>query len=243
MRYVNVSPASSGLGKKLCAFFFQAEDGIRDRNVTGVQTCALPICLAKGAEPSRTFVDVWDRGRAGYQGNPAKCRIGHVPKPRARPCEIPVQGEGIPAVAEQRVPRRPIVVADDLVRVRTNEPPPRTGRRHELGDEVVIAAQMPRCADHVILAKHRVRKRHGVARVDLALDEAEDLASLRVGADHTRRVESFALEKSQERMHGWSPRTGAAVHSVADADGVIQVSAERSFFGHREGGYASTIAR
>src|SRR5437773_8591324 len=28
-------------------FFFQAEDGIRDRDVTGVQTCALPICTAK----------------------------------------------------------------------------------------------------------------------------------------------------------------------------------------------------
>src|SRR5207249_6960264 len=28
-------------------FFFQAEDGIRDRNVTGVQTCALPICAAR----------------------------------------------------------------------------------------------------------------------------------------------------------------------------------------------------
>src|SRR5438067_5706298 len=27
-------------------FFFQAEDGIRDRNVTGVQTCALPIWAA-----------------------------------------------------------------------------------------------------------------------------------------------------------------------------------------------------
>src|SRR5699024_11526872 len=26
--------------------FFQAEDGIRDRNVTGVQTCALPILVA-----------------------------------------------------------------------------------------------------------------------------------------------------------------------------------------------------
>src|SRR5699024_1726744 len=26
-------------------FFFQAEDGIRDRNVTGVQTCALPIFI------------------------------------------------------------------------------------------------------------------------------------------------------------------------------------------------------
>src|SRR5699024_11317533 len=29
-------------------FFFQAEDGIRDRNVTGVQTCALPICFPRG---------------------------------------------------------------------------------------------------------------------------------------------------------------------------------------------------
>src|SRR2546422_6871954 len=27
-------------------FFFQAEDGIRDVAVTGVQTCALPICAA-----------------------------------------------------------------------------------------------------------------------------------------------------------------------------------------------------
>src|SRR2546429_2215915 len=27
-------------------FFFQAEDGIRDVAVTGVQTCALPICLS-----------------------------------------------------------------------------------------------------------------------------------------------------------------------------------------------------
>src|SRR5207248_5859416 len=28
-------------------FFFQAEDGIRDRTVTGVQTCALPIFSVK----------------------------------------------------------------------------------------------------------------------------------------------------------------------------------------------------
>src|SRR5207244_6117378 len=28
---------------RLCLFFFQAEDGIRDDLVTGVQTCALPI--------------------------------------------------------------------------------------------------------------------------------------------------------------------------------------------------------
>src|SRR5690625_5357117 len=30
------------------SFFFQAEDGIRDGHVTGVQTCALPIYLSGG---------------------------------------------------------------------------------------------------------------------------------------------------------------------------------------------------
>src|SRR5439155_7340325 len=30
-------------------FFFQAEDGIRDGHVTGVQTCALPICFTATA--------------------------------------------------------------------------------------------------------------------------------------------------------------------------------------------------
>ena len=34
-----------------CFFFFQAEDGIRDRDVTGVQTCALPISI--GVYPGR----------------------------------------------------------------------------------------------------------------------------------------------------------------------------------------------
>src|SRR5688500_20247573 len=34
-------------------FFFQAEDGIRDYKVTGVQTCALPIWLRRPRRPSR----------------------------------------------------------------------------------------------------------------------------------------------------------------------------------------------
>src|SRR5256714_9332738 len=33
---------------QLCFFLFQAEDGIRDKLVTGVQTCALPIFADKG---------------------------------------------------------------------------------------------------------------------------------------------------------------------------------------------------
>src|SRR5256885_343547 len=35
-------------------FFFQAEDGIRDYKVTGVQTCALPICSFSAAAKARS---------------------------------------------------------------------------------------------------------------------------------------------------------------------------------------------
>src|SRR5699024_11313186 len=39
---------------RLCVyFFFQAEDGIRDRNVTGVQTCALPISVSMLDQPKK----------------------------------------------------------------------------------------------------------------------------------------------------------------------------------------------
>src|SRR2546425_8943617 len=47
-------------------FFFQAEDGIRDKLVTGVQTCALPIFL--GQEIAR------DRRRRG-----SDLRVGRFP--------------------------------------------------------------------------------------------------------------------------------------------------------------------
>src|SRR5438067_1109193 len=38
-------------------FFFQAEDGIRDRNVTGVQTCALPISQQTQADQAKAEQD------------------------------------------------------------------------------------------------------------------------------------------------------------------------------------------
>src|SRR6266404_6667170 len=48
----------------LFIFFFQAEDGIRDKLVTGVQTCALPISSANGdgtpaPEPVYSSVEEW----------------------------------------------------------------------------------------------------------------------------------------------------------------------------------------
>src|SRR5215217_8027261 len=42
-------------------FFFQAEDGIRYIGVTGVQTCALPICT----DPRRRWIDAGDHRPGG----------------------------------------------------------------------------------------------------------------------------------------------------------------------------------
>src|SRR2546430_3113799 len=46
-------------------FFFQAEDGIRDLTVTGVQTCALPILFTLRAKsPFRRPQGIFQRGPA-----------------------------------------------------------------------------------------------------------------------------------------------------------------------------------
>src|SRR2546430_15869841 len=63
-------------------FFFQAEDGIRDLTVTGVQTCALPISRRSRcrADRSRTRASARprarrdDRPRVGHQNGRASCR-------------------------------------------------------------------------------------------------------------------------------------------------------------------------
>src|SRR2546430_6095400 len=46
-------------------FFFQAEDGIRDLTVTGVQTCALPISNGRRRPSSRSRRGISPRGCAG----------------------------------------------------------------------------------------------------------------------------------------------------------------------------------
>src|SRR3712207_8316297 len=52
-------------------FFFQAEDGIRDIGVTGVQTCALPICERGRARLERLLPRRADRVLAEALVDPA----------------------------------------------------------------------------------------------------------------------------------------------------------------------------
>src|SRR5687768_18375423 len=66
-----------GLGR-MKLFFFQAEDGIRDVAVTGVQTCALPICIRSADR--RAGGVLWRDSRPGsaWPGSPAADRKSGV---------------------------------------------------------------------------------------------------------------------------------------------------------------------
>src|SRR5436309_9919706 len=46
-RLITLKASAPYQGEPTFSFFFQAEDGIRDFHVTGVQTCALPIFYEK----------------------------------------------------------------------------------------------------------------------------------------------------------------------------------------------------
>src|SRR5437773_10830655 len=61
-------------------FFFQAEDGIRDRDVTGVQTCALPIFASHAVVPFKPPIGasatVLTRMRSEERRVGKECRAG-----------------------------------------------------------------------------------------------------------------------------------------------------------------------
>src|SRR5699024_11265521 len=69
-------------------FFFQAEDGIRDRNVTGVQTCALPIllCPRSGSHASipQTRPLFWSGTTSCASDTPNRAPVSGGAAPRRR---------------------------------------------------------------------------------------------------------------------------------------------------------------
>src|SRR5256885_9596769 len=58
----------------LRVFFFQAEDGIRDYKVTGVQTCALPILEERRLQTAGAPLPPNDGRPSRYAGHPARDR-------------------------------------------------------------------------------------------------------------------------------------------------------------------------
>src|SRR5437879_7277651 len=73
-------------------YFYQAEDGIRDTSVTGVQTCALPISSRRRSRQNAP--DRSRRRRPGAATSPRCCRK-EVPRRR--------RDRGAPRSEERRV--------------------------------------------------------------------------------------------------------------------------------------------
>src|SRR6266853_4357965 len=101
-------------------FFFQAEDGIRDLTVTGVQTCALPI---------------WARDALGL-GRPADA-LARAARPtvlvrerpqRAGPAADERRQARVPRRALSRTPRRLCALPDARSEARRRERPPGQAR-------------------------------------------------------------------------------------------------------------------
>src|SRR6478609_3192858 len=95
-------------GRVYIFFFFQAEDGIRDKLVTGVQTCALPIWRAAAGRG-------WSRGSVRADGSRETVRAlagRRVVDPRELPARAArggaarVPGEPVPLVAGARIGAR-----------------------------------------------------------------------------------------------------------------------------------------
>src|SRR5947209_10396012 len=81
-------------------FFFQAKDGIRGIGVTGVQTCALPIC--SGSPDSRT-------GRSATNPRPGQKErgsVGYILMEREPPSPVFFRGPHRMASRERERPER-----------------------------------------------------------------------------------------------------------------------------------------
>src|SRR5256885_965208 len=82
-------------------FFFQAEDGIRDYKVTGVQTCALPICTDGQDRPRRPAPQARHAGvelPLGHGGDDAPRRVGD----RRRGGEHPRAADGVAGLQDRK---------------------------------------------------------------------------------------------------------------------------------------------
>src|SRR2546430_7066637 len=93
-------------------FFFQAEDGIRDLTVTGVQTCALPILLADRGPVPRQKYAVASRGPDRLASRPH-------PRPHARAAAIASQAASSASVTPAWFPGHSLLAARSTTSVTT----------------------------------------------------------------------------------------------------------------------------
>src|SRR6266511_353855 len=99
-------------------FFFQAEDGIRDFHVTGVQTCALPISCAFSASLTTTVFS--QRSTRWFGASPRRATPKGLPSSLAQH-----------RIKESRLHQPPLCVRDTRGCRKLSSLPERSGRGRE----------------------------------------------------------------------------------------------------------------
>src|SRR5438105_15946074 len=107
-------------------FFFQAEDGIRDPLVTGVQTCALPISLSP-ITPSWRIVSVWTLGLRLCARSSLRCGIESAWNWRNADENAARSGGVAGGVSSNQAARKSKAVRSPEARRSANATPRRTG--------------------------------------------------------------------------------------------------------------------
>src|SRR5258708_17443274 len=92
--------ASLHMAGSLAVFFFQAEDGIRDDLVTGVQTCALPISL-----PARSGSSI-TTARCGKRGFPQRAVVMLEPERAGNARQPGAEGKALDPLGRLRSEER-----------------------------------------------------------------------------------------------------------------------------------------
>src|SRR5207245_2693075 len=180
-------------------FFFQAEDGIRDATVTGVQTCALPISPGRGRRlPQRRLGGDAARGlpqggHAREEPRPCDHRLHHC-QPGLHPV-LPAEHERRRAAHERRRPR-----------LQPHGPPrdpgPAAGRRAHRGLNLLIGgrASAGRGANLLLAAA-------SLAVFGIGLAAAEWMAR-RLNPRYLERIslDDLAYLHTYSPVYGWTPR-------------------------------------
>src|SRR5439155_8762641 len=139
------------------------------------------------------------------QREPRVRTVRDVPEAGPRTGHVPVEHHGDATVAEERVPRRPIVMTDDLVGRRRNQSPSRSGGRLKTLDEVVVATEQTRTLGQMIVVDYPVRGRIRPARMSIAIYVLEYFAALFVHPSGAWRFEPGVLEEAKQRVDRRSP--------------------------------------
>src|SRR5438067_13416157 len=101
------------------AFFFQAEDGIRDRNVTGVQTCALPISSSRISERYFETMRIPFLAGRGVEERSEERRVGKECRSRWSPYPSKKNEERVTWPVRQVKPENRYRVTRDPARIRS----------------------------------------------------------------------------------------------------------------------------